>query len=52
MPISTLANRSGRPPMEPHFVHLAWAVRRLTPTQAKYIRLFYGAEVLAELSAM
>ena len=41
-----------RPPVEPHFVHLAWAVRRLTPTQAKYIRLFYGAEVLAELSAM
>ncbi len=41
-----------RPPMEPHFVHLSWAVRRLTPTQAKYIRLFYGAEVLAELSAL
>ena len=41
-----------RPPVEPHFVHLAWAVRRLTPTQAKYIRLFYGAEVLAELSLM
>ena len=41
-----------RPPVEPHFVHLAWAVRRLTPTQAKYIRLFYGAEVLAEISAM
>lgn len=40
------------PPVEPHFVHLAWAVRRLTPTQAKYIRLFYGAEVLAELSAL
>jgi len=41
-----------RPPVEPHFVHLAWAVRRLTPTQAKYIRLFYGAETLAELSAL
>ena len=41
-----------RAPVEPHFVHLAWAVRRLTPTQAKYIRLFYGAEVLAELSAL
>ena len=37
-----------RPPGEPHFVHLAWAVRRLTPTQAKYIRLFYGAEILAD----
>ena len=29
-------------PVEPHFVHLAWAVRRLTDTQSKYIRLFYG----------
>jgi len=36
-------------PVEPHFVHLAWAVRRLTPSQAKYIRMFYGADVLAEL---
>lgn len=33
-------------PMEPHFVHLSWAVRRLTHTQAKYIRLFYGPEAL------
>ncbi|HMU62716.1 MAG TPA: HNH endonuclease, partial [Gemmatimonadales bacterium] len=30
------------PPLEPHFVHLSWAVRRLSRTQAKYIRLFYG----------
>jgi hypothetical protein len=29
-------------PHEPHFVHLSWAVRRLTTIQAKYIRLFYG----------
>src|SRR5207248_2644977 len=36
-----------RPPFEPHFVHLAWAVRRLTSIQSKYIRLFYGGEVLA-----
>jgi 5-methylcytosine-specific restriction endonuclease McrA len=36
-------------PMEPHFVHLAWAVRRLTATQAKYIRLFYGPEALRAL---
>jgi 5-methylcytosine-specific restriction endonuclease McrA len=36
-------------PVEPHFVHLSWAVRRLTPTQAKYIRLFYGAAVLHQL---
>lgn len=36
-------------PTEPHFVHLAWAVRRLTVTQAKYIRLFYGTETLRAL---
>lgn len=36
-------------PVEPHFVHLAWAVRRLTPVQSKYIRLFYGEETLREL---
>ena len=36
-------------PLEPHFVHLAWAVRRLTPIQSKYIRMFYGPQVLAEL---
>ncbi len=33
-------------PLEPHFVHLAWAVRRLTTIQAKYIRLFYGEAAL------
>ena len=37
-------------PAEPHFVHLAWAVRRLTPTQARYIRLFYGESVVRELT--
>jgi hypothetical protein len=36
-------------PVEPHFVHLSWAVRRLTPTQSKYIRLFYGEETLHQL---
>ena len=36
-------------PVEPHFVHLSWAVRRLTPTQAKYIRIFYGEETLHHL---
>lgn len=41
-----------RPPYEPHFVHLSWAVRRLTPVQAKYIRLFYGEETLRELSSL
>ena len=39
-------------PVEPHFVHLAWAVRRLTPIQSKYIRLFYGQETLAALSSI
>ncbi|HEY3257591.1 MAG TPA: HNH endonuclease, partial [Gemmatimonadaceae bacterium] len=36
-------------PVEPHFVHLSWAVRRLTPTQARYIKLFYGEETLHHL---
>ena len=40
------------PPVEPHFVHLSWAVRRLTPTQSKYIRLFYGSEVLHQLELL
>jgi hypothetical protein len=39
-------------PHEPHFVHLSWAVRRLTTTQAKYIRLFYGAEALKALGGV
>ena len=41
-----------RVPVEPHFVHLSWAVRRLTPTQAKYIRLFYGADVLHQIESL
>ncbi|HET7791477.1 MAG TPA: HNH endonuclease, partial [Gemmatimonadales bacterium] len=40
------------PAREPHFVHLSWAVRRLTDIQSKYIRLFYGREVLATLEAL
>ena len=40
------------PPVEPHFVHLSWAVRRLTPAQAKYIRMFYGAGVLHQIEAL
>jgi len=40
------------PPVEPHFVHLAWAVRRLTPIQGRYIRLFYGPQTLAELRGL
>lgn len=39
-------------PVEPHFVHLSWAVRRLTPTQARYIRTFYGDEVLHQLELL
>jgi hypothetical protein len=39
------------PPTEPHFVHLAWSVRRLTVAQQKYIRLFYGKETLEALRA-
>lgn len=39
-------------PVEPHFVHLSWAVRRLTPIQARYIRVFYGAETLHQLEAL
>jgi hypothetical protein len=30
-------------------VELVWAVRRITPTQAKYIKMFYGEEVLRAL---
>ena len=36
-------------PVEPHFVHLSWAVRRLTPIQSQYIRTFYGEDTLREL---
>jgi hypothetical protein len=36
-------------PREPHFVHLSWAVRRLSWQQAKYIKLFYGDEALKAL---
>ncbi len=39
-------------PVEPHFVHLSWAVRKLTPTQVRYIRMFYGAETLRQLEVM
>ena len=39
-------------PVEPHFVHLSWAVRRLTPIQARYIKTFYGDQVLHQLEAL
>ena len=39
-------------PVEPHFVHLSWAVRRLTPIQARYIRFFYGEATLHQLEVL
>jgi 5-methylcytosine-specific restriction endonuclease McrA len=33
-------------PTEPNHVHLVWAVRRVTPQQAHYIQMFYGADAL------
>jgi len=35
---------------EPNYVHLVWAVRRVTPIQEKWIRMFYGEETLDLLS--
>ncbi len=36
-------------PHEPNHVELVWKVRKITPIQAKYIRMFYGEEILAAL---
>jgi 5-methylcytosine-specific restriction endonuclease McrA len=36
-------------PGEPNHVELVWAVRRITPVQAKYIGMFYGEDVLRSL---
>lgn len=36
-------------PTEPNYVELVWAVRRVTPVQAKYIKMFYGEDVLKAL---
>ena len=33
-------------PKEPNYVHLVWVVRRVTSTQGKYIRMFYGEDAL------
>jgi len=38
-------------PSVPGGVELIWAVRRVTPIQARYIRMFYGEDVLRALSA-
>lgn len=37
-------------PREPNHVELIWAVRRVTPIQAKYIAVFYGEDVLRALT--
>lgn len=37
-------------PTEPNYVELVWAVRKVTPVQAKYIRMFYGEDVLRAIS--
>ncbi|HSM36885.1 MAG TPA: HNH endonuclease [Longimicrobiales bacterium] len=37
-------------PREPNYVELVWAVRRVTPIQARWIRMFYGEDVLRALS--
>ena len=36
-------------PREPNYVRLVWTVRRVTPTQARYIKMFYGAATLSTL---
>jgi 5-methylcytosine-specific restriction endonuclease McrA len=40
------------PAGEPNHVELVWAVRRVTPIQAKYIAMFYGLEVLRALQGV
>ncbi|HSM60447.1 MAG TPA: HNH endonuclease [Longimicrobiales bacterium] len=37
-------------PREPNYVHLVWAVRRVTPVQEKYVRMFYGEAALEAVS--
>lgn len=37
-------------PTVPHFVHLEWSVRKMTPLQAKYISMFFGVEVVGAVS--
>lgn len=38
-------------PREPNYVELVWAVRRVTPVQAKYISMFYGEDVLRAITS-
>jgi 5-methylcytosine-specific restriction endonuclease McrA len=44
--------RLRRLPVEPHFVYLTWAVRKLTPIQEKYIKFFYGKDTLEQLRVL
>ena len=37
-------------PREPDYVSLVWVVRRVTETQARYVKMFYGEEALAALT--
>ena len=37
-------------PREPDYVHLVWVVRRVTETQARYVRMFYGEDALTALT--
>ncbi len=37
---------------EPNHVELVWAVRRVTPVQAKYIKMFYGRDVVRALGSI
>jgi len=37
-------------PGEPNYVHLVWAVRRVTPVQAKWIGMFYGEDAVEALT--
>ena len=37
-------------PREPNYVELVWAVRRVTPIQAKYIRMFFGDDAVPFLA--
>ena len=36
-------------PSEPNYVHLVWAVRRVTPIQARWIGMFYGEDAVSLL---
>jgi len=43
--------RLAHEPVEPNYVHLVWVVRRVTDTQEKYIKMFYGDDALDAVRA-